>query len=66
MRINRMLRNFCFVLSFISFSFAILTGIMVGLEIKETQWWEFAVVIVLFMLFLNLGLRFHVAFKRKE
>ncbi|MDK9700376.1 MAG: hypothetical protein OEM52_09555 [bacterium] len=66
MRINRALRNISLSLAFISFAFMTTTGLMIFMNIAKVQWWEFAISAFAFLVFLNLGLHFHVSFKRKD
>lgn len=66
MRINRVLRNISFSLAFVSFSFSVVSFIMLLSGIGNVELWELSALIFLFLLFFNLGIRFHVAFKRKD
>ncbi len=66
MRINRSLRNISAALAFISFVFTIMSMTMLFFKLGDTNWVEFVVFLVCFILFANLGLHFHVSFKRKD
>ena len=66
MRINRALRNISVTLSFISLVFAVMSMTMLFFKLGDTTWIEFIVSLLCFLLFANLGLHFHVSFKRKD
>ena len=66
MRINRALRNISVSLAFISLVFSVMSLTMLFFKLGETTWLECGVSLICFVLFANLGLHFHVSFKRKD
>ena len=66
MRINRTLRNVSFGLAFVTLVFSVMSFTMIIMRNKYATWFEFAIAIFCFVLFANLGLHFHVSFKRKD
>ncbi len=66
MRVNATLRNIALVLAFISLVFSVMSGTMLFFDLGDANWWEFVIGLFCFVIFSNIGMHFHVSFKRKD